>query len=66
MAMTTLQALREAHVRPAGEYGDPAHSKRACPCCASLRPRSKDVTRVRRAQRRRENHALRTARPEDY
>lgn len=65
MSMLTLQALREQHIRPAGEYGDPAHSKRACPCCASLRPRSKDIARLRRSQRRRERHAFRTASYDD-
>lgn len=61
MTMLTATALHAAHVRPAKDNGDPNHSRRACPCCASLRPRSKDTVRVRRAQRRRERQAFRNA-----
>jgi hypothetical protein len=62
-AMTLTSALRAAHVRSASDYGSTSH--RACPCCVSMVPRSKDAARARRAQRRRENNALRAGR-EDY
>lgn len=60
--MTLTSALRSAHVRTANEYGSTSH--RACPCCVSMVPRSKDAARARRAQRRRETQALRSGRVE--
>lgn len=54
--MTATLQLRQAHIRPA------PHSTRACPCCVKLRPR--DVTRIRRADRRQTRQELRNASPD--
>lgn len=59
-ALLLASSLRQDHVRTAADYG--STSRRACPCCISLVPRSKDATRARRAQRRRENNAFRAGR----
>jgi len=63
-AMMNTQALREAHVFNTARRADGTRSRRACPCCVTLQPRTQDTKRNRRAQRRREAQAFRNA-PQD-
>lgn len=61
-AMMNTQALREAHVFNTARRADGTRSRRACPCCVTLQPRTEDAKKLRRAQRRREAQAFRAGR----
>ena len=62
--MLNATATRSAHGGSLVRTAEGHKSKRACPCCINLEPRTRDTVKLRRAQRRREAQALRAGRQE--